>query len=278
MTREEALRTSILNYYTDRYPEVFDRILRAADLDADLFCLMGAENYIFKTGGVLWAVDPMFNTPRSGITREAVKDRLHELFDRLDFVLLTHSHIDHLDTELFRLFPKLRLIVPDHLMNWIPPECENVTCVHYGDSLTIGDIRIDAFRSLHYDKGTTVGVEETGYKVTAGKYALLFPTDVREYDAAKYPDLGTVTHVFGHVWLGRRKALDYPQSGLCAEQAAFLTSFGARVIYLAHIAEAEREPEDLWTYAHAGLLTDAILTRQPDANVRIPMLGYPEFL
>lgn len=278
MTREEALRTSMLDYYTRRYPEVWDRVLKAMELPDDLFCLIGAENYVFKTGGRLWVVDPMFTTPRSGVTREAVKDRLHLLFDRLDFVLLTHSHVDHLDVELLRLFPKLKLIVPDHLAHLIPSECRNVTYVHYGESLDVCGMHIDTFRSLHYDKGTANGVEETGYKVTGCGYSLLFPTDVREYDAAKYPDFGAVTHVFGHVWLGRGKALDYPQTQLCEEQARFLTSFNADVIYLAHIAEAEREPIDMWTYAHAGLLTDAILTLKPDAHVRIPMLGYPEFL
>ena len=37
--------------------------------------------------------------------------------------------------------------------------------------------------------------------------------------------------------------------------------------------EAARVPEDLWTYAHAGLVMDALLARDPACDVSIPLPG-----
>lgn len=273
MTREEAVRASVLDRYTNRYDEIWQGIECGLEKEDDAFWLMGASNYLFSTDGVRWAVDPMFNTPRNGASLEKVGDRAKKLLDTMSFALLTHSHVDHFDPKVMRLCPQIEWIVPDHLIGLVPEECENVTRISAGDVIQRGGIEIRAFDSLHYDAGTTVGVPETGYLVDTGWFRLLFPTDVRDYDASRLPQMGRVTHLFSHVWLGRRNALNYPCGDYPDQMAQFALAFAPEKIYLGHLMEAERPPEDLWTYAHAGLVMDAILAQDPAAAVEIPLPG-----
>ena len=268
----DEMRLQVLSRYKQRYGEIWrgaEETLRSAE---DAFCLMGPANYFFSTGGMKWAVDPMFNVPR---TRESVS-----LIDpdpvmrSLDFILLTHRHADHFDPALMARYPMLNWVVPDHMADEIPAVCRaGMTVVKPGDVLLRGDIRIHAFRSLHYDAGTTVGVEETGYFLEAGAHRILLPGDVREYAAEKYPSFDRVTHLFSHVWLGRGNALNWPCGEYPAQMAEFALAFGAEKIVLAHILEATRPLTDLWTYAHAGLVMDEIIARRPAAQVFIPLPG-----
>ena len=274
MTREEALREAVLARYTSRYDGLWREIERGLAETDDAFWLMGAANYLFSTGGVRWAVDPMFNTPRNGASLETIgSERAKALLDTMAFVLLTHCHADHFDPKAMALCPDIEWIVPDHLLSRVPETCRNVTVIRAGDVIERRGITIRAFDSLHYDAGTTLGVPETGYLVDTGRFRLLFPTDIRDYDAARLPDMGRVTHFFAHVWLGRGNALNYPCGDYPARMARFILAFKPDKIYLAHLMEAERPPEDLWTYAHAGLVLDAILTEKPEADAEIPMVG-----
>lgn len=273
----EQWRLNALERYEKRYREIWDSVQAGIYEGQDAFWLIGASSYVFSAGGALWAVDPMFNTPRSGVSRDQAD--LDGVFGRLDFALLTHRHADHFDPRLMETYPGLEWIVPEHMVGEIPAACrEKMTVVKSVDVIERKGIRISAFRSLHYDAGTTVGVEETGYFVEAGQHRLLFPGDIREYDAVKLPVFNGVTHLFAHVWLGRRNALNWPCGEYPDQFARFHLSFGAEKIYLTHLMEAERPLEDLWTYAHAGLVMDEILGREPGAQVYIPMVGRKNLL
>ena len=266
------LRDEMLGRYGSRYDEIWSRIERGLETTDDALWLMGASSYIFSTGGVRWAVDPMFNTPRSGASLEQLGRRAEALLNTLSFALVTHGHADHFDTRLMRRCPRLRWFVPDHLAEKVPPECEK-TVVRAGDVLELDGVRITAFDSLHYDAGTDVGVPETGYFAEAGSFRLLFPGDVRDYDAARLPRFGDVSHLFLHVWLGRRNALNWPCGDYAAQMARFALAFAPETVYLAHLLEAAREPDDLWTFAHAGQVADELLALDPALNVRAPLPG-----
>jgi len=273
----EQWRLNALERYEKRYWEIWNGVQKGIQEEEDAFWLIGASSYIFSVGGVKWAIDPMFNTPRSGVSREQVN--LDSVFDQLDFALLTHRHGDHFDPRLMERYPQLEWIVPDHMEKEIPAVChEKMTVMKAGDVIERRGVRITAFASLHYDAGTTVGVEETGYFMEAGARRLLFPGDVRDYDAARLPGFDRVTHLFAHVWLGRRNALNWPCGEYPGQFASFHLSFGAEKIYLTHLMEAERPLEDLWTYAHAGLVMDEILGREPGTLVYIPMVGQENLL
>lgn len=265
-------RRTILNRYAAEYASVWTEIEQGLSGGDDAYFLMGPSNYFFLTGGRRWAVDPMFNVPRSRASAALIDPE--RVFSSLDFILLTHDHVDHFDPELIARCPDAGWIVPEHMMNQLPAALHpHLTPVRPGDVIRRGDIVIHAFRSLHYDAGTTIGVEETGYFVEAGGFRILLPGDVREYDAAKIPRFERVTHLFAHVWLGRRNALNWPCGDYPGQMARFALAFGPEHISLGHLLEATREMEDMWTMAHAGLVADELLSLNPAVKVHIPMIG-----
>lgn len=268
----DAERLNVLGLYAERYDEIWAGIEEGLSGEEDSFYLMGPANYIFRTGGVNWAVDPAFTVPRS---RESVACiQPDTVMKSLDFILLTHRHADHFDPELMKRYPDLLWIVPDHMEEEIRGHGNfNLLVAHSGDVIRRGEITIHAFSSLHYDAGTTVGVKETGYFVEANGHRIMLPGDVREYNADEYPKFERITHFFGHVWLGRGNALNWPCGEYPRQMAQFCMAFEPERIFLAHLLEATRPLTDMWTYAHAGLVMDEIIARKPGAEVYIPMAG-----
>ena len=268
----DAQRLNVLERYAQRYEEIWTGIEEGLSGKEDAFFLMGPANYIFQTGGVKWAVDPAFTVPRDRSSIGCIDP--DAVMKSLDFILLTHRHADHFDPELMKQYPDLLWIVPEHMEEEIRGHGEfNLLIARPGDVIRQGKIAIHAFSSLHYDAGTTVGVEETGYFVEANGHRLMLPGDVREYNAEKYPEIEGITHFFGHVWLGRRNALNWPCGEYPRQMAEFILSFAPEKIYLAHLFEATRPLSDMWTHAHAGLVMDEIAGRRPGAEVSVPPVG-----
>ena len=268
-----TIRESMLGRYTRCYDDVWSAIERGAATCNNAFWLMGAANYIFSINGVRFAVDPMFNTPRSGETFRQVGQRAIRLLDACAFILITHEHVDHFDPRLMESCRRAQWFVPAFLAAQLPKGMRNVTLLRGGDRFQIGAFQITAFDSLHYDAGTDIGVPELGYFIEAGDKRLLMPGDVREYDAGKLPRFDDVTHFFAHVWLGRGNALNWPCGDYPEQMARFVCAFRPTHVYLTHLLEAARGEKDLWTYAHAGLVTDAVLALDPGLRVRTPLLG-----
>ena len=268
----DAARLKVLGQYAQKYDEIWREIEAGLSEKEDAFFLMRPANYIFQTGGVKWAVDPAFTVPRNRASMECID--ADAVMESLDFILLTHRHADHFDPELMKRYPRLLWIVPEHMEEEIREHGEfNLLVVKPGDVIRRGGMEIHAFNSLHYDAGTTVGVEETGYFVEANGHRIMLPGDVREYEAGKYPQFEGITHFFSHVWLGRRNALNWPCGEYAGQMAEFILSFEPGKIYLAHLWEATRPLTDMWTYAHAGLVMDEIIGKRPGAEVCVPMVG-----
>lgn len=273
----DGARLNVLERYARRYDEIWSSIESGLSGREDCFFLMGHANYIFQTGGIKWAVDPAFTVPRNRASFACID--ADAVMESLDFILLTHRHADHFDPELMKKYPGLLWIVPEHMKEEIEGHGRfNLLAVKPGDVVRRGEIAIHAFNSLHYDAGTAVGVEETGYFVEANGYRIMLPGDVREYDAGKYPKFDGITHFFSHVWLGRRNALNWPCGEYAAQMAEFILSFEPERIYLAHLLEATRPLTDMWTHAHAGLVMDEIIAGRPGAEIYIPVIGKKNML
>lgn len=268
----DEMRLNVLKRYSQRYNEIWSGIEQGLAESEDSFYLMGPANYIFRTGGVNWAVDPAFTVPRDRSSISCIDP--DAVMNSLNFILLTHRHADHFDIELMKRYPHLLWIVPDHMEEEIRSQADlNLRIVKDGDTLRMGDIVIHAFSSLHYDAGTTTGVAETGYFVEANGHRLLLPGDVRDYDAGRYPKFDRITHFFSHIWLGRGNALNWPCEEYPAQMARFILSFAPENIYFAHLLECTRPLTDMWTHAHAGLVMDELISRQPGARLHLPMIG-----
>ncbi len=268
-----TVRESVLARYARYYGEVWSAIERGAASGADAFWLMGAASYLFSVGGRRFAVDPMFNTPRSGEALRLAGPGAVSLLDGCEFILITHGHADHFDPRLMESCRHTRWYIPAFLADRLPGGMKNATLVRGGDRFEIGPFHIEAFDSLHYDAGTDTGVPEVGYFIGAGEKRLLLPGDIRDYDAERLPRFGPVTHFFAHVWLGRGNALNWPCGEYPGQMARFALAFRPERVYLTHLLEAERGEKDLWTYAHAGLVADALLALEPGLRVSMPLLG-----
>jgi len=273
----DECRLAVLERYEKHYDQIWQGIEQEMSRKDNAFWLMGAANYLFKTNSVCWAVDPMFNTPRSGVTLSLINP--DEVFRSLSFVLITHEHGDHFDARLMERYPDIGWIIPLHLKDRVPENCrEKAYFIRPGEVVERAGMVIEAFSSPHFDEGsTTAGVKETGYLVDTGAHRILLPGDIRDYHA-HMPAFEKITHLFAHVWLGRRNARNLPCGSYPADFARFMLNFSAEKIYLAHLMEAERPLEDLWTYEHAGLVMSEMLGLHPAVNVAVPMLGRANYL
>lgn len=94
----EIRRQKAINLYPRLYREIIQDWSSQAPEDAAW--LIYSANYLFRTGGIRWAIDPVVMNWRVPETQPV--DYL-SLAENLDFVLLTHDHSDHLDLGLLIL-------------------------------------------------------------------------------------------------------------------------------------------------------------------------------
>ena len=90
----------------DTYLASWDRMIQqwSADDTPDAIWLMHAANYLARTDGVRWAIDPL----RLGQRLPEAPDPNVADLGALDFVLLTHLHCDHIDQQLWRALRERR--------------------------------------------------------------------------------------------------------------------------------------------------------------------------
>lgn len=272
------LRSVSVNDFYQNYGKYWNNAASVLNNSTGDTCILQkATGYIFSTSGVRWAMDLNLRY----IWMDAgSKERIKKDCSTLDFIILTHEHGDHLDNKLIEL-------LSDTDVKWVIPEFfnfdslrkhglreENLIKVSAGNVYNLKSICITPFKSLHFRAGTENGVLEYGYhvKLENGK-TILFPADVRNYDASLLPDFGAVDYMFAHVWLGDSTALSLKCEPYLRLFAEFVTGQKPRTVILAHLYENGRLPKDMWTYTHAGLAADAIYRIAPEISVKIPKIG-----
>jgi L-ascorbate metabolism protein UlaG (beta-lactamase superfamily) len=272
-------KSTVKDYYENSYVQIWDGILSGLQtVNQDTLWLMGAANYIFSTGNIKWAMDFRFPSPT---IREKINDRLKDDAEKLSFIILTHEHEDHYDIETIRSISNtgIHWIIPDFFDRQPLYEAglydRNITWINPGDCVEIGGIHIQAFKSLHYMSSKRPGVPEMGYLIETGSKRLLFPCDVREYAPEKSPHFKGVDVLFAHVWLGADNALNFPCDKYLSDYCKFMTATGAKKILLTHLYEVGRTVDNMWTYSHAGLLMDNLLSLNPELEIAIPQVGIP---
>lgn len=236
--------------------------------------LMYAASYLFRTGSVRWAIDPVRLTQR--VPEAPAIDYARDL-GGLSFVLLTHSHRDHLDLELIRR-------LSHHAIAWVVPEAM-VKCVQKGAGLParqmivphplrpieLCGIQITPFEAMHWNAGH--GVPEMGYLAEFGGKRWLFPGDTRRYDASTLPDLGPVDSLFAHTWLGRGSAMqDDPP--LLEPFCRWCVGLRASRVVLTHLDEFGRGPGSIWSTEHAVLIAARLRQLQPAVDVVSLITGH----
>ena len=243
----------------EQYPALWAKMTFAWNRPGltDTVWMMYAANYLFRTGNVRWAIDPFTLNWR---LPDAPKVDIRRDLSGLSFVLLTHSHKDHLDLNLIYALRDLPIqwVIPEFLIPVVLQRVdlpkERVIVPQPLLPLELGGLRITPFEGqhlVHNPDGSINGVPAMGYLVETSHKRWLFPGDTRVYDAARLPLFGPVDTLFAHLWLGRRAALlDPPQymEAFCK----FCADLQPGRVILTHIEELGRAADDYWDGAHVA--------------------------
>lgn len=256
----------------------------SSDTQRDALWIMHAANYLIRTNGVRWAIDPLRLGQRLS---EAPEPNLSDL-NLLNFVLLTHAHDDHVD-------PQIWLALCDAPTRWVVPsfmlekflKATGRTQQQWGcrlivptplHPLVLDGMRITPFDGMHweYEVGAAAdsvpigGVPAMGYLVETADRRWLFPGDTRTYVRSRLPDFGPVDIVFAHVWLGRVSALLAKPPQLEAFGRFFAELAPREQIILAHLYETSRTPQDCWVDVHIKQAAAELHRHLPDIQIHAP--------
>lgn len=242
----------------------------------DGFMLFGPTFYAIRAKGARFLVDPCFRDPDWG---EPLRERIAADLGTVCGILLTHEHADHCDPAFIGMASKAKVswFVPDFfdfetLYGWgLAPE--NTVKVKADSVIAPGGVPVRFFESNHRNEGAVSFVREYGFQMTVSGKELVFPGDVRDYDPAFYPPLPDADILFSHLWLGKAQALLPPWEPKLSEFCEFLLSFRPKCVTLAHLYEVAREPEEMWTYQHAGAVADRMMALSPETAVTVPKPG-----
>ena len=145
-----------------------------------------SANYLFRTKNVRWAIDPF--TLKARLSTAGEVDISSDLAN-LSFVLLTHSHADHLDLGLIHALREttIRWVVPFSILENVINTGINPDFITVPEPLVpikFENISITPFDGLHFHKnkgGELLGVPAMGYLIEQGRKRWLFPGDTRNY-------------------------------------------------------------------------------------------------
>lgn len=241
----------------------------------DAVWLMYTASYLFATRGLRWAVDPvrLANRVPEAPPIEAARD-----LRALNFVLLTHRHADHVDSELWSQLAALDClwIVPEHMTDLFfgisgLRRSRHLVAVS-GREIAIPGARVTPFVSPHGERrpdGVFQHVPATGYRVQIDECSFLFPGGVRTFELAGIEGFEGADVVFAHVFLGRSAAL-MPVPPLRDAFVDFYLACRSQRVFLTHLYELGREPADCWRLHHAQMIEDALVPTVGADRVTIP--------
>jgi hypothetical protein len=264
------------------YPRQWSRMIEMwqGDSDEDCAFLTYSANYLFRTGGVRWAIDPL--TLRRRVP-DAARVNIAEDLSKLEFVILTHQHADHLDDALIHQLRKtpIRWVVPKPILPKVLQFGlleKNIIILVDFEPISLGGVNITPFEGMHWQKilrdeiVEIHGVPSTSYMVEFHGKRWLFPGDVRKYDIDALPGFGILDGVFAHLWLGKKCALMEPPP-LLDPFCAFFASLKSKQIVITHLEELGRNALDYWDDSHYELVRSSIQNLAPGINVSAAYMG-----
>jgi hypothetical protein len=239
----------------------------------DAAWLTYSANYILRTAGVYWALDPfsLFTRIGGGEQPDFLKD-----LSNLQFVALSHAHNDHLDRNLLAAIACLPIkwVIPSFMVDEILQICdlreELIIVPESGRSIAFGPLTLTPFDAQHF-RGEN-GVPEMGYYADFSGKRWLFPGDTRTYDLEKIPHEKTIDGVFAHLWLGKACALK-ENPPLLNEFCSFLYSLKPKKNIITHLHEFGRKPDDFWDIHHFQKVQKRLMEMAPLTGVSAAFMG-----
>ena len=263
-------------YHALRYPSLWEKMAGEwSSQGADCrFWLTGPSSYWVMLGGVRFAIDPVWTIPG---TFDALLPRIAKEIGKLDFLLLTHEHIDH-------FAPKQIEKLADTDVKWLVPDCMKTAflrtgvpedhCVFLrdGDSVGIGGVRVEAFKGHHDYLDGRKGPDSLIYVVRCRGKSFFFPGDIRDYLPESIPE-GDFDSVFLHLYLGP-EPYAYPLEQYYRRAVDYVAAMPTRRMFLTHLYGFHfSHPDQIWTFAHAGMLLDGLFCLRPDVEAVVPRIG-----
>ena len=271
----EARRAQLVR----EYPILWNNLIKEwlIDTDEDRVWLTYSANYLLRTRGIRWAIDPF--TLHARLPYAPAVNTAQDL-QGLDFIILTHRHADHLDKETLRTLRDLpiRWVVPEFMLATLEeigvPKA-NILVPQIMQEFELKGIKILPFEGLHFNlahDGEMHGVPEMGYRIEVNGKRWLFPGDTRDYNPAALPDLGLIDTVFAHLWLGRREGMtDQPE--LLDRFCNFHLAFHPARIIITHLEELGRNARSYWNLSHFQLAADRFKQLDPTVRVDYMLIG-----
>ena len=257
------------------YPSAWSKMIQEWSSAGNENCawLLYSANYLLRTSSVRWAIDPITLRHRvPGAPEVPLSD-----LKNLSFVLLTHSHADHLDIGLLqalRFYP-IRWVVPQPLLRQVTVEAgislEQIIIPEIGKIIDIDGLQILPFHGIHWQPGHT-SVPATAYQVTFAGKRWLYPGDTRTYDPGLLPNFGELDGLFAHLWLGRGCALS-DQPPLLEDFCRFCLGFQSQRVIVTHLKDLGREAEDYWENRHYALVQDRLKQLSPNLALSRAEMG-----
>ena len=257
------------------YPATWNRIIsgwKSKDTGEHAW-LTHSANYLLNTAGVRWALDPLALPAR--LPGMVLPDYARDL-DRLQLIVFSHAHSDHLDLELISALQKLPLlwVIPefmlDKVIETVPIPSERIIVPKPGSRIIIEGLALTPFEGLHFHNQG--GVPEMGYLVEFSGYRWLFPGDIRLYDATIILDFGRLDGVFAHLWLGKAGAQVDPPPML-EEFCAFYGAFNTGRLVITHLNEFGRDKRDLWDETHYQSVVQAFRKKASSLQIEMGLTG-----
>ena len=263
------------------YPAIWKKMITEwnAPGSQDRAWLLYSANYLFRTAGIRWALDPL--TLKQRLPDAPDVDAPHDL-GRLSFVLLTHRHADHLDLKLVQCLSTLPIlwVVPEPILPLVEQaglSREQILIPGPLVSINIQGILITPFEGLHWENDLERpdglrGVPAMGYLVEFGGKRWLFPGDVRTYTLNRLPPFDALEGAFVHLWLGRASArLDQPP--LLESFGRFCMGLRSPRLIVTHLQEYGRDETEFWDDRHFQQVKQWLQRHAPAIQIESAKMG-----
>lgn len=110
---------------------------------------IGHSTVLVELGGLRLLTDPLLR-PRVAHLRRDARAPAAEVRERIDAVLISHLHYDHLDLASLRLVRSPRVLVPRGASGFLQrARIRGVEEVGVGDVVDVGDVRVEAVPADH---------------------------------------------------------------------------------------------------------------------------------
>jgi len=159
---------------------------------------VGHATVLMRIGGQTVITDPVFSerigmsvgSVTLGIARLLPPALDVEHLPKIDLVLLSHAHFDHLDKPSLRRLAAgpargATVITADRTRSLVPSGFGEVIQLNWGRQVRIGDVRVHALRPVHWGARTAVDRRRgyNAYLIEHGRERVLFGGDTAYTDA-----------------------------------------------------------------------------------------------